>query len=60
MEKVIDFLKEIIITILIGLLGSIIGNMIGFLESDCTLPIVVGMVAGVIINRCYKILKKSE
>lgn len=60
MEKMIDFLKEIIIAILIALLVSVIGNVIGFLDRDSILPIIISMVIGVIIDRRYKRVKKSE
>ena len=59
MEKVIDFLKEIIIDILMGLLVGIIACAIGFIDSDCILPIIIGVIGGTIINRCYKRVKKS-
>lgn len=60
MGKVIDFLKEIVIVILVGLFVCIIANVIGFLDSNSTLPVIIGMIAGVIVNRCYKITKKSK
>lgn len=60
MGKVINFFKEIIITILIGVLVCIIANVIGFLDRDSTLPIISGMILGVIVNRWYKRVKKSE
>ena len=58
MKKVIDFFKEIIIDIIMGLLVGIIGCAIGFIDSNCILPIIIGVVGGTIINRCYKRVKK--
>lgn len=60
MEKVIDLFKEIILNILVGLLVGVIGKTIGFLDNNSILPIIIGMVGGVIINRCYKKVKKLE
>ena len=50
MKKVIDFFKEIITSILMGLLVSIIGNVIGFLDHDSILPIIIAMIAGAIVK----------
>jgi len=58
MKKVIDFFKEIIIDILAGLLVGIIACAIGFIDSDCILPIIIGVIGGTIFNRLYKRVRK--
>lgn len=60
MEKAIDFFKEIIIAVLIGLLVGGIGKIIGFLDGDSILSIIIGMIGGTIINRCYKRVKSQS